>query len=134
VSAPAASLDRKGVGWGLVGVAFVVALTIVGSDRLAWFDPALVGYLFGLMFAVFGIVYRYSVWLRRPPTAMLNRRGWDAFRKNKARNVAALPALVGTQLLAHGFIRRRSASRVLKNVLGLGGPDARVPFSRRMRR
>ena len=26
------------------------------------------------------------------------------------------------------------ASRVLKNVLGLGGPDARVPFSRRMRR
>jgi nitrate reductase gamma subunit len=97
--------------WGLVGVAVVVALTIIGSDRLAWFDPALVGYLFGLMFAVFGIVYRYSVWLQRPPTAMLNRRGWDAFRKNKARNAAALPALVGTHLLAQGFIRRRSTSR-----------------------
>jgi hypothetical protein len=111
VSAPSASLDRKGVVWGLVGVAVVVALTIVGSDRLAWFDPALVGYLFGLMFAVFGIVYRYSVWLRRPPTAMLNRRGWDAFRKQKARNVAALPALIGTHLLTQGFIRRRSNSR-----------------------
>ena len=32
------------------------------------------------IFAVFGVVYRYAVWLRRPPTAMLNRRGWDAFR------------------------------------------------------
>ena len=57
-----------------------IALTFIGSDRLVWFDAALVGYLFGSIFAVFGVVYRYAVWLRRPPTAMLNRRGWDAFR------------------------------------------------------
>ena len=60
--------------WGLVAVA-VVVLTFIGSDRLVWFDAALVGYLFGMVFAVFGVVYRYAVWLRRPPTAMLNRRG-----------------------------------------------------------
>ena len=58
-----------------------LALTFLGSDGLVWFDAALVGYLFGLIFAVFGVVYRYAVWLRRPPTAMLNRRGWDAFRQ-----------------------------------------------------
>ena len=79
-------LDRRGVGWGLVAVAVVVAVTFVGSDRLVWFDAALVGYLFGVVFAVFGVVYRYAVWLRRPPTAMLNRRGWEAFRQRKARN------------------------------------------------
>ena len=111
MTVPAASLDRKGVVWGLVGVAVVVALTIVGSDRLAWFDAALVGYLFGLIFAVFGVVYRYSAWLRRPPTAMLNRRGWEAFRRHKARNAAALPSLVTTHLLTQGFIRRRSGTR-----------------------
>ena len=73
-------LDRRGLTWGLIAVAVVVALTFIGSDQLVWFDAALVGYLFGTIFAVFGVVYRYAVWLRRPPTAMLNRRGWDAFR------------------------------------------------------
>src|SRR5690348_8507501 len=63
------------------------------------------------MFAVFGVIYRYAVWLRRPPTAALNRRGWDAFRENKARNARALPSLITTQLLTQGFIRRRSRSR-----------------------
>jgi len=104
-------LDQRGVAWGAVGVAIVIALTFIGSDRLVWFDAALVGYLFGVVFAVFGVLYRYAVWLRRPPTAMLNRRGWDAFRQRKARSVAALPSLVATQLLTQGFIRRRSRSR-----------------------
>ena len=35
--APAA-LDRRGVVWGLVGVAIVVAVTFLGSDGLVWFD------------------------------------------------------------------------------------------------
>jgi nitrate reductase gamma subunit len=104
-------LDRRGVAWGLLGVAVVILITIVGSDRLVWFDAALTGYLFGVIFAVFGTAYRYSVWLRRPPTAMLNRRGWEAFRTNTARNILGLPSLVSTQLLAQGFIRRRSLSR-----------------------
>ena len=115
------SLDRRGVVWGLVAVAIVVALTFFGSDRLVWFDAALVGYLFGTVFAVFGVVYRYAVWLRRPPTAMLNRRGWDAFRARKARNAAALPSLVATQLLTQGFIRRRSRARWVAHQLVFWG-------------
>jgi len=114
-------LDRRGVGWGLIAVAVVVAVTFVGSDRLVWFDPALVGYLFGTVFAVFGVAYRYAVWLRRPPTAMLNRRGWEAFRAAKGRNLAALPALAFTQLMAQGFIRKRSRSRWLAHQLVFWG-------------
>lgn len=104
-------LDRRGLVWGLIGVAATLALTFFGSDGLMWFDAALIGYLFGIIFMVFGVIYRYSVWIRRPSTAMLNRRGWDAFRSRKVRNAAALPALVATQLLSQGFIRRRSRSR-----------------------
>lgn len=116
-----ARLDRRGLAWGGVCVALLLALTFLGSDRLVWFDAALVGYLFGLVFAAFGIAYRYSVWLRRPPTAMLNRRGWDAFRARRLHNAAALPALVGTQLLAQGFIRRRSGTRWLAHQLVFWG-------------
>jgi len=114
-------LDRRGVTLGVAAVAVVVAVTFLGSEGLAWFDPALVGYLFGTVFAVFGVVYRYTVWLSRPPTAMLNRRGWDAFRARRGRNLAALPSLVGSQLLAQGFIRRRSQSRWLAHQLVFWG-------------
>ena len=117
----AAALDRRGVAWGLVGVAVTLAITFVGSDGLLWFDAALIGYLFGIIFMVFGVIYRYSVWVRRPSTAMLNRRGWDAFRQRKARNAAALPSLVATQLLAQGFIRRRSRARWLAHQLVFWG-------------
>src|SRR5215471_971796 len=108
MSARGEPLDRRGVTWGLLGVAVVFVLTVFGSDRLVWFDAALVGYLFGIVFAVFGVAYRYAVWLRRPPTAMLNRRGWEAFRQNLGRNLSHLPGLVASQLLAQRFIRKRS--------------------------
>ena len=71
---------------------------------------------------MFGVVYRYAVWLRRPPTAMLNRRGWDAFRAAQgAQRSPRCPALVGTQLLAQGFIRRRSRTRWLAHQLVFWG-------------
>jgi nitrate reductase gamma subunit len=56
----------------------VSTLTIVfvfyGSRKLQNFDAALITYLFGTVFAFFGIVYRYSVWLQRPPTWMYFKR------------------------------------------------------------
>ena len=119
--AGAASLERRGVAWGLVCVAVVVAITFVGSGGLVWFDAALTGYLFGIVFMVFGVAYRYAVWIKRPPTAMLHRRGREAFRRRAARNVAALPGLVTRHLLAQGFIRRRSASRWLAHQLVFWG-------------
>jgi nitrate reductase gamma subunit len=114
-------LDRRGVVWGLVGVAVTLAITFLGSGGLTWFDAALIGYLFGILFMVFGVIYRYSVWIRRPPTAMLNRRGWDAFREGRLHNAAALPSLVATHLLAQGFIRRRSRARWVAHQLVFWG-------------
>ncbi len=105
------ALDRRGVAWGLAGVALVIAITFLGSGELVWFDAALIGYLYGVIFMVFGVIYRYAVWIKRPPTAMLNRRGWDAFRERKGKNLAALPSLVFHNLLAQTFIRRRSRTR-----------------------
>ncbi len=55
------------------------ALVIGGSRNLDHFDAALVGYTFATLFAAFGITYRYSMWLARPPTRMYWRRGWAAF-------------------------------------------------------
>lgn len=104
-------LDRRAVAWGLVGVALTIAVTFVGSDRLVWFDAALIGYLYGVIFMVFGVIYRYKVWVRRPPTAMLNRRGREAFRRRLGPNTLAAPALVTTKLVTQGFIRQRSRSR-----------------------
>ncbi|TDW48978.1 hypothetical protein EV144_103499 [Flavobacterium sp. 270] len=51
-----------------------IAFVFLGSRRLQNFDAALITYLFGTVFAFFGIVYRYTVWLQRPPTWMYFKR------------------------------------------------------------
>jgi hypothetical protein len=114
-----ATVDRRAAAWGMVAVAVAVAIAVLGSGNLRWFDAALVGYLFGTFFAIFGVVYRYLVWLRRPPTARLNRRGWEAFRHpgRRGRNLLALPGLVVSNLLLQSFIRGRSRTRWLGHQL-----------------
>lgn len=118
-----ASIDRRATAWGFGAVALAVAIAVAGSSNLRWFDAALAGYLFGTFFAIFAVVYRYLVWLQRPPTARLNRRGWEAFRRRglRRRNLAALPRLVVTNLLLQTFIRPRSASRWIAHQLVFWG-------------
>ena len=48
---PSDTLDRRGVIWGVVAVAIALVLVVLGSVGLRWFDAALVGYLFGTLFA-----------------------------------------------------------------------------------
>lgn len=55
----------------------MVAMVFYGSRKLQNFDAALVTYLFGTVFAVFGIIYRYSVWLQRPATWMYFKRSFS---------------------------------------------------------
>ena len=114
-----ATIDRRAATWGVLAVLVALAVAVLGSGNLRWFDAALVGYLFGTMFAIFAVVYRYLIWLRRPPTARLNRRGWEAFRRpgRRGRNVLALPGLVVSNLLVQSFIRGRSRSRWLAHQL-----------------
>jgi hypothetical protein len=118
-----ATIDRRASTWGALAVLVAVAIAILGSGNLRWFDAALVGYLFGTLFAVFAVVYRYQIWLRRPPTARLNRRGWEAFRRSgrRGRNAMALPGLVVSNLLVQGFIRGRSRSRWIAHQLVFWG-------------
>ena len=89
-------LDRRGVVWGLVGVAITLAIAFVGSDGLVWFDAALVGYLFGI--DLHGV--RRDLPLRgvAPPPADGDAqppRLGRVPRRARPRNLAALPALVG---------------------------------------
>jgi hypothetical protein len=106
---------------GLAAVAVALVLGILGSGGLRWFDAALVGYLFGTLFAIFGIVYRYSVWLERPPTARLNRRGWEALRGSGPRGVLRLLGLSTSNLAGQMFIRRRSTRRWVAHQLVFWG-------------
>lgn len=120
---PVATIDRRAATWGVVAVLVVAAVAVLGSGNLRWFDAALVGYLFGTFFAVFAVVYRYLVWLGRPPTARLDRRGWEAFRRRGRRlaNVAALLRLVVGNLALQWFIRGRSRSRWVAHQLVFWG-------------
>lgn len=52
---------------GIILSLLLLVLVLLGSRKLQYFDAALIPYLFAVLFAVFGIVYRYSVWLERPP-------------------------------------------------------------------
>jgi nitrate reductase gamma subunit len=98
-----------------------LALVALGSGGLRWFDAALVGYLFGTLFAIFGTVYRYRVWLRRPPTALLNRRGWEAFRAGGLASVPRLVRLGAVNLAGQRFIARRSTLRWTAHLLVFWG-------------
>ena len=108
-----AGLDRRGVVAGLALVAVVLALVYVGSEGLRWFDAALAGYLMGTLLAVFAVVYRYVVWIERPPTRALRARGWQAFwgSGRRLRSIVHLPDVLWRHLVGQGFIMRRSVSR-----------------------
>ncbi len=99
--------------WGLVAAAVLIAGIYLGSRGLRDFDPALVPYAGASVFAAFGIGYRYSMWLRRPPTRMYWVRGWKIFvdpRKLPA-NLAHWVKLLVNNILLQNFIRRRSRLR-----------------------
>ena len=65
--------------WGVLVAATLIVAIFVGSRSLKDFDPALVSYAGASVFAAFGLGYRYSMWLRRPPTRLYWYRGWQLF-------------------------------------------------------
>lgn len=99
--------------WALAATALLGALIVVGSRDLAHFDAALVGYTFATLFATFGIAYRFSMWVRRPPTRMYWRRGWRLFfePRHLAGNLAELGRRFLLEFAANRFIFRRAALR-----------------------
>ena len=60
------SLDARGALAGLGSMTWVLCGILAGSRSLRDYDPALLTYTFGTLFAAFGVAYRYVVWLQRP--------------------------------------------------------------------
>ncbi len=99
--------------WGLLAAAVLITGIYFGSRGLRDFDPALVPYAGASVFAAFGIGYRYSMWLRRPPTRMYWFRGWQVFARPSRLpgNLLRWIALLWNNILLQRFIRRRSRLR-----------------------
>ncbi|AWV90057.1 MFS transporter [Bradymonas sediminis] len=114
---------KKSVVAGVISTAILGALILVGSRNLSHFDAALVAYTFAVLFATFGLAYRYTMWLQRPPTAMYWRRGWQTFFKKGFRlsNLKVWGKRVGSDFVANRFIFKRSKLRGLTHMLIMWG-------------
>ncbi|MCU1327368.1 MAG: major facilitator superfamily 1 [Bryobacterales bacterium] len=105
--------DRVRAGaWATLFTLLLVASIVLGSRNLQNFDPALVIYTFAVIFAAWGVVYHYNVWLDKPPARMYWRRGWELMRtQGTLQTIPLLIRRTGTHLLAQKFIAERSRSR-----------------------
>lgn len=98
--------------WATIWTSILIGAIVVGSRNLQNFDPALVIYTFAVIFATWGVVYHYNVWLEKPPTRVYWDRGWELFRKRGAlRSLVRLSGLAATHLAAQTFIGHRSRLR-----------------------
>jgi hypothetical protein len=103
--------------WGLVAASSIVVGIYAGSRRLRDFDAALVAYAGASVFAAFGLGYRYAMWLRRPPTRLYWRRGWEVFLRRLPANLPKVFVLAWDNLVAQRFIEKRSRLRWLSHLL-----------------
>jgi hypothetical protein len=79
----------------------------------------LIAYTSASVFACFGIVYRYSIWLQKPPTAMYWKRGWRHFLRpdRLPHNMLKLVQLFINNFVLQTFIKRRSYVRWIAHFL-----------------
>ena len=108
---------------GLAATGLLSLLVFVGSRELHHFDAALFAYLFATLFAVFGIAYRYTIWLQRPPTAIYWKRGWQVFfrRRDLIKNLGSATDRVGRRIALNDFIWKRNWLRGLTHMLLMWG-------------
>lgn len=114
---------RTAVIWGLALTALLGTLILIGSRNLAHFDAALVAYTFSVLFATFGLTYRYAMWLLRPPTNVYWHRGWQAFFRSgfRLQNLRNWASRVVADLMANRFIWRRDRLRGFTHMLIMWG-------------
>ncbi len=105
--------DRVRAGsWATLWTALLIASIVVGSRNLENFDPALVIYTFAVVFAAWGVVYHYNVWLEKPPTRLYWDRGWELYRRRGIlRSLVHVVSLGATHLVGQRFIAHRSRLR-----------------------
>lgn len=111
-------LYLEGVIRGLVGIGILSILIVIGSRKLIYFDAALVPYLIATVFAVFGSIYRFSVWLSRPPTKILWKRSLSLlFSREFPQNAMLVMKAFFDNMLVQKFIGRRSHYRWIMHFL-----------------
>ncbi len=98
--------------WATTWTALLVAAIVVGSRNLVNFDPALVVYTFAVIFAAWGVIYHYHVWIQKPPTKVYWQRGWQLFwREGPFRSLVRVAGTAATHIFAQTFIEKRSRLR-----------------------
>jgi hypothetical protein len=109
--------------WGIGVTLLLGVLILIGSRNLAHFDAALIAYTAAVLFATFGLTYRYAMWLQRPPTAVYWRRGWQVFFKRglRLRNAGNWFRYIFEDILINRFIFARDKMRGLTHMLLMWG-------------
>jgi len=106
------TLNRTALIKASIAAFLVVILVLIGSRNLQNFDAALIAYLIGTIFAVFGVAYRYSVWLQRPPTRLYWRRSMQfLFSRYFIPYMLRSFRLFFRNILLQRFIAHRSRTR-----------------------
>ena len=98
--------------WATLWTGLLIAAIVVGSRNLQNFDAALVIYTFAVVFATWGVVYHYNVWLEKPPTRLYWDRGWQIFwSRGPVLSMGVMLRTAATHIFAQRFIRQRSPLR-----------------------
>lgn len=108
-------LDRWAMPAAILAAVVVVTASYFGSRHFQDFDAALIGYFVGTVFAVAALVYRYALWLGRPPTRRYFVAGWRSFlsRGNFLAYTGFVPRAIWSDLVGQTFILRRGLARWL---------------------
>ncbi len=101
------------LGTGFAAAALVVAGIYFGSGGLTRFDSPLAAYAAATVFAAFAVVYRYTMWIQRPPTWRYFKSGWKLFLKptRLLPNIVKFVGLLWHNIIAQRFIEKRSPQR-----------------------
>lgn len=120
ITRPAA--DRTQAGNRATVIAFVAATIAavlvlggicMGSGNFSRFDTPLAAYAAATVFAAFAMVYRYAMWVQRPPTWLYFKSSWKLFLRPRAlvRNIFKLIKLLFDNIVLQRFIEHRSKGR-----------------------
>jgi len=98
---------------GLVAALLVTGGIYFGSGALSRFDRPLAAYAAATVFAAFAIVYRYAMWIQRPPTWRYFLASWRLFFRPSRLlpNVLRFVRLLWDDIVAQRFIEKRSRQR-----------------------
>lgn len=97
----------------VAATALLIVLIYLGSRGFKDFDSALIGYAVATVFAFAALVYRYTLWITRPPTWRYFKAGWLNFLswRNFRRYTVLIPVALWHDIFGQTFILRRGWRR-----------------------